>query len=253
MKTILKTIIIFNLLVASLQAKENEARKLCDSEIKKETINKAVVKEQCLKTAKFYEDKKEFGTASWYYLLGGDNDKNIKDIKNKIKNSFVANIAHSYILKQNIPNAKELYTKFLQIATISWADEATHDDYKLLFKLYPNQKEKLNKGLKLWNDIYKPLLKVNTLYPKYEKARKDKKYKEAIKYISKVIQLQQISNLQNNLLIADNEYNLGVVYNYNKQYKKSLDILHKVESIYEINKSKEKSLGYYLYPLKTLN
>ncbi len=243
MKIILKTIIIFNLLVASLLAKENEAKKLCDSEIKKETINKAVVKEQCLKTAKFYEDEKEFGKASWYYLLGGDNDYNTNYIESNIsKNDNFSNIAHSYILKQNIPKAKELYTKFLKNNSIPWADEAIQDDYKLFLKLYPNQKEKLNKGLKLWNDIYKPLLKVNTLYPKYKKARKEKKHKEAIQYISEIIKLQQTH--QNEILIVNNQYNLGVVYNYNRQYKKSLDIFYKVIKVYKQEKSKEKHLGY---------
>ncbi len=47
---LLKTMIIFGLLMVSLEAKENEVKKLCDAEIKKETINKTVVKEQCLKT-----------------------------------------------------------------------------------------------------------------------------------------------------------------------------------------------------------
>ncbi len=243
MRKLLQTLATITILIININAQENEAKKLCDVEIHKEVIDKSVVKEQCIKTAKFYENEKKFGLASWYHLLGGNNDKNINEIKNKIKsNGDFSNIAHSCILKQNTQRAKELYTKFLRNAQIPWADKIIQYNYQLLLKLYPNQKDNLNKGLELWNEIYKPLLKVNDLYTKYNKAEKYKKYKKAILYLTQIINLQK--KYQNSIQIVSNQYNLGVMYYYNKDYKKSLDIFHNVEKIYETEQNKEKSLGH---------
>ncbi|MEA2019925.1 MAG: hypothetical protein U9N59_15955 [Campylobacterota bacterium] len=147
-------------LSTNLLAKEKSAEELCNIEVKKELINKLKVQEYCSEAGKHYEEKEEFGSASWYYLLGGKLNYNIKSLKKKIKENdtvIYANIAHSLILKNNIKEAKELYRKFLNNAEIYWADEATQDDYKLLYKLYPNQKKNLDIGLNFWNKIYKPL------------------------------------------------------------------------------------------------
>ena len=104
------------LVAVAVYAKVPEAQKLCNAEIKKDKPNMQVVKKECIETAKYYENKKEYGSASWYYLLGGDYDRNINIIKTKLKTeSFsIAKIAHSYVLKGDLENAKKLYIEFLK-------------------------------------------------------------------------------------------------------------------------------------------
>lgn len=239
MNKLLQILTILTILTATINAKENEAKKLCDAEIKKEVIDKSIVKEQCIKVAKIYEHKKNYGGASWYYLLSGNNRHNINTIDQLIQKNF-SNIAHSYILNNEHDKAKELYIKFLKDTSIPWADKATKDDYKLLFKLYPNHKEELIKGLKLWNEIYKPLLAVNELYPKYKKARKEKKYKEAIKHLIQVIELQKEYQVINTTDIRGKENSLSVMYFNNGQYPKSLEILKKIEKGFQKNTVQQK-------------
>jgi len=241
MSKLLNIVILLVLITSAVNAKASEAKKLCDAETKKEQPSRNILKKQCSIVAKEYIEEKKYSYAAWYYLLFGQHGKNIELLathKVGLSNMAQGNIGHSYVLKREIKSAKDMYVQFLKNTSISWADKVMKEDYKLLFKLYPKQKETLEKGLALWNDLYQPLLKVNTLYPAYKKADKEKKYTEAIKYLTEVIEIQKKSGLQNEVTIADNQYNLGVEYNNNKEYAQSIKILRKVENIYtkEVNK-----------------
>lgn len=238
-----KNVNIFSILLISTFlstqafAKTNSAKELCDAEVEKDKPNMQIVKKECLITAKEYEAKKEFGTASWYYLLSDKSSYSIKNIESKVKKYFgFSNIAHSYILQNNLAKAKENYTKFLKNSEIPWANSSIKDDYKLLFKLYPNKKELLNKGLAMWKEIYKPLEDIDRLYSKYKKAREDKNYKEAIGHIKKIIKIQKKSKLQHQILIANNTLLLANLYNLDKQYLKSLKNLKSIENLYKNKK-----------------
>jgi len=190
MNRLLQIVTMLVLLSVSIYGEENDTRKLCDNEVKKDRPNLAVLKTQCLKTAKFYEDEQNYENASWYYLLAGENDYNTKIIqKQKINNT--SNIAHSYILNGKMDESKALYVHFLKNMQIQNVDKAVQDDYKLLLKLYPNKKETLLKGLYLWNDIYKPFLAIPELNLKYKKAISEQKYQKAINYLMQIIKLQE--------------------------------------------------------------
>ena len=69
MKKIFGIIVAIVLTASIVNAEDSEAKKLCDAEIKKEVINISIVKEQCIKAARFAEEEKNYATASWYYIL----------------------------------------------------------------------------------------------------------------------------------------------------------------------------------------
>jgi len=81
MKRVIKLFVLMALVGMTVYGKVPEAQKLCDAEVKKEKPNMQVVKEQCSEIAEFYENEKRYDSASLYYLLSGNNDKNIKIIK----------------------------------------------------------------------------------------------------------------------------------------------------------------------------
>jgi CHAT domain-containing protein len=225
-------------------SKENRAEKLCNSEIKKEQPNKEVLKKQCSIAAKEFEKKKEYGSASWYYLLVGAHTYNIHILQKKLsKSDNSSNVGHSYILKGNFSRAREMYLRFLKSASLPWADEAMQYDYKLLYRLYPKQKAKLNKGLALWNDIYRPLLDINGLYPQYKKAEKENNYQLARKYLSVILQIQMKYQNSHSLGVCDSLMGIGQLYYHEKNYKKSIEVfkiieheyIHELDNNYKIN------------------
>jgi len=251
-KHLLKVLVVLGLLFGAVVVKDIEAKKFCDSEIKKEKPNKDVLKKECLDSAKYYESQKEYENTSWYYLLAGDYEHNIKILQSDLKkhkgslSAFYRNMASSYLLKEDFSQAKIYYKKFLYNTEIPYANTVTQEDFQLFSKLYPNQKRAIEKGQALWNAIYQPLKKIDRLYSLYKQARETKKYKDAITDLSRVIALQKESGLQNRLLIADNLCILGVVYNLDKNYTKSLEVLQKVEKVYRGEPTKKETLGYLL-------
>ena len=231
--------------LSALNAQENEAKNLCDQEIMKEQPHRELVEKYCTQAGEYFQGKKNNFSASWYYLLGGQNDKNIDEIQSVIAISATYSyIGHSYILKGQLNKAKKLYSTFLKKFSVLMADKAIQDHYKLLRKLYPKQKENLKQGLALWNDIYAPLKSVKTLYANFEKASKEKKYKEAIKYLTLVIALQKKYQDKNNINLWGNLLKLGILYNQNKQYKKSLKIFQQVEPVYKTRLANNKRFDY---------
>ena len=214
----------------------NNPVKICNVEIKKKQPNKQRVQKYCIQAGNYYRRKNNDGSASWYFLLGGQNNKNINEIQNNITNSSTyRNIGHSYVLKGKLHKAKKLYSRFLKNSSVPWADKIVQANYKLLNKLYPAKKRNLKQGLELWNKIYAPLINVNKLNNNFKKEKKEKKYKKAIKYLTQIIALQKKYQNQDNISIRDNLYHLGVIYSYDKQYKKSLNTLLKVKNTHQEN------------------
>jgi len=210
---------------------------LCDLEVKKENPDKAILEKECEALAKEYEKNKKYGFASWYYILAYKNDYNIKHLVNIP--GIELNIAHSYVLLEKPEKAKELYKTFLDTYMVPMADISMHEDYTLLNKLYPNSKKSLEKSMSFWNEIYKPLLPVNELDKKYKKAKEENRHSDEITYLSKIIELQKKYQNKDNIHIYNNIIWLSAAYYHNKEYKKSLELLHdienkKIEDIYRL-------------------
>ena len=224
-----------------IHAQGSQSASICSKEIKKKQPDKKRVQKYCIQAGKYYQNKKKDAPASWYYLLGGSNNKNINEIqKHMTKSNTYRNIGNSYVLKGKYNQAKKLYTQYLKRASIRNADHYIHYNYKILNKLYPKKKKNLKKGLAVWDKIYKPLSSVNTLYVHFKKVEKAKKYKEAIGYLIQIITLQKKYQDKNNISIRDNLYHLGVIYSYNKQYKKSLNTLLEVIDLHQTNAYNDK-------------
>ncbi len=241
MSKIYAVILSLMVLVSMVNAQGNQSANICSKEIKKKQADKKRVQKYCTQAGNYYQKKKKDAPASWYYLLGGSNNKNINEIqKHMTKSNTYRNIGNSYVLKGNYNQAKRLYTQYLKRTSIRNADHNVHYNYKILNKLYPKKKKNLKKGLAIWDKIYLPLANTKTLYNNYQKARKEKKYQEAIRYLSQIIALQKRYQDKENISLWDNLYSSGTAYNSAGQYQKSLGVLHKVEKVYKTNPNRQK-------------
>ncbi len=96
--------------------------------------------------------------STWYYLLGGKFDKVIKYSKTLGKNissSTYSNIAHSYLIKDMIPEATRYYELYFEKVNYrnSWMKDI-NKDFKVLSKLYPKKFDK-TKAQKILDSIVK--------------------------------------------------------------------------------------------------
>jgi len=249
MKRLFISIVFITILLlfgtASTQA--NEAVKICNKEIKKKQPNNKRLQAYCTQAGEYYQNKNNTLAASWYYLLGGRNDKNINEIQKNIANRSTyynvghCSIAHSYVLEGAYNKAKGLYDIFLKKSSVPWADQMVQSNYKLLNKIYPEKKENLRKGLKLWNKLYAPLSSTNNLYINFLKVKKAKKYKEAIRYLTQIVALQKKYQKAESNSMRNNLYRLGTLYNTDRQYRKSLETLQEVEKIYQKTSTNNKN------------
>ena len=141
---------------------EKKREDICTSEVEKSEPDLNVVKENCLQTADLYVKKEEYGSASWFYLLGGAVDKNLNEIESNITDDFYMNIGHSYLLKGDYEKAREIYAKYpwSDGEEFQYADDTIQPDFEILPKLYKDKKENIAKGLAMWNEIYEPIGKI---------------------------------------------------------------------------------------------
>lgn len=224
------------LLLMTNLANTNNAIRLCSAEIAKDKPNISIVKKECFIAAKEQEKKKIYGDVSWYYLLSSHNNKNIYEIENKIDNGNYSNIAHSYVLMNNFKKAEKNYIKYLtSIYTTFTAFKVIPNDYKILFKLYPNKKELLTRGLALWERIYKPL----ALYPLYRTVKDHPPHKKAIEYLTQIIELQKKSGFKNDILVILLYNELVTRYVRHGEYDKSLETIKSIKHLYGDNKKYE--------------
>jgi len=225
-------VISIALLLNNCTKTENEqTEKLCKEESKKSHPDRVQLQKYCIKAAEHYQQEKSISNATRYYLLAGEYEKNLNVIQNN-PDSYTAysNIAHSYILDGNIKQAEKYYKLFLKSASISWAGGKIERDYNLLNKLYPEQKNNLQKGMNIWYKVYTPF---GDLDKKYKKAAKSKQYKDSIKHLSQLIDMQKSFQKNDNRNIWESEFKLGKLYSLHQQYQKSLDILSRIAYIYE--------------------
>ncbi len=218
-----KNLLIMILLTGIVNANANEPQKLCSAELKKENVNTSVVKEQCLKAAKFYEKSGRIGESSIFYLYAGKWHKIFK-LKKQIPASQKILVAFSRILRGKIPKAKEPFETFLKSASVPSADVVVKTTYKTLLKVYPQKKKVLNKGLKLWTKIYKPFEGIDSLYKKIDKLGYSQT-EEKIKYYNEILSILNKSKLSNPNQISTVEMELGRLYGEKQEYSRASSYL----------------------------
>lgn len=140
MKTVFHFIVIALFFMSShLFAAEISAKEKCNQEAAKVPINKALLETVCLQAAKKAEADKNYGNASWFYLLAGKIDYILSEIERHInpKTSIAiySNIGHAYTLISDSQNAEKHYQQFLKVARLTWANSAMQDDYNILMQL----------------------------------------------------------------------------------------------------------------------
>lgn len=222
-------------------AEENKAEVLCNLEIEKDEFDIGLVHEYCSQSADYYFDNKNYESASWYNLLGARIDENINLVENYIdeKDSFVIypNIGHCYVLKDNFDKANKFYVKYISKQLQPNID--IQEDYKLLYKLYPQKKKSLDKGLKNWNRLYSPLLGMEKYYDKYKKYEENENYLKAIESLEKIISLRKNYSIIDNENISTDYTNLSLLYSaiadYPKALKLSIKALNIDKEIFGIN------------------
>ena len=221
------------------------AKKICDVEVKKDHTKRKRVQIYCTKAGEYYQNIKNNDSASWYYLLGGKYNKNINEMQATIKKGATYRIiGHCYVMKGEFKKAKELYSKFLKNASILVLNDEMQTDFKLLTKLYPNKKKNIRKGLSLWNKMYKPLKKVESLYAQYRSENRGSHTPQARKTLFQIIELQKKYQNENNIFIFDNIYLMGKLYTNIFIYrKKDLDLFHQVEKVYQTYSDRTEELG----------
>jgi CHAT domain-containing protein len=203
---------------------------LCDKELLKNKIDFTLARRYCKKAKEQALKRDSLEDISWYFLINGNFSENISKFENNKNNIIIyTNIAHSYLLLNNLKKAEEFYTKVIQVQ--SDLDDALQSDFKLLLRLYPQYNQRLKRGVKIWNRLYKPFIEINQLHLEYDKLKEQNKYDLAIKKLSDIILKKEKSIVKDRLAMMMDYYELGLLYEERKiypkaiqNYKKSLEI-----------------------------
>lgn len=219
-KIILVSLVLLNILYSS--------QELCDEESIREYPNQTNLTTYCLPIAKSYEENHEYSYATWYYLLAGKSRYNREVLVNRVfQNENVANIAHAFILNGDFKKAEKYYRYFLASYNLEDAYRAIYSDYALLKKLYPQNYQNLEKGLLLWNRIYKHIEKNSKkiIELKYlaEEASKAKDYNKELYYFQQSYPIYVESFGAEHYNVATLYSNIGSSYNNLGQYSKALE------------------------------
>jgi len=161
----------------------------------KQYLDMSAIKKVCNNAAKYEEEKKVYENASWFYLLAGCYEcvaKHFEQHINKKSKVIYANLGHSYVLLSEFDKAQKMYEKYLSVEYSP--DRYMQEDYKLLFKLYPEYKKHLKKGLAIWNELYAPITESVRLILYYKFSIHDKDHEnykktdqEKIEYLLQLI------------------------------------------------------------------
>ena len=241
MKIFIAILLLFPLL-AQAQAKANPYRNECKAEYLKKIFDISAIEDICNKAAKYEEEKEVYGSASWFYLLGGSYKYNIEHIEkfiNKKSTVIYSNIGHSYALESNFDKTRKMYLDYLNTATS--VNNYMQKDYKLLFKLYPQYKNQLDKGLAIWDELYYPLIEINELLVEYQFVLNDKDNKnykktdkEKIDYLFSLINQQENKHYsvkkhtkRNTRLLMYLYLDVSKIYKRKKEYIKQVDYYSK--------------------------
>ena len=215
--------------------KKREQR--CMAEIEKTEPNIAMVNERCTQTAKVYMKNKDYGSAAWFYLLAGDYKKNIDEVEAKISDDFYMNIGHSYILKGDYTKAKEIYLKYPWEGRMDfhYADKGMQNDFVILPKLYKDKRENLEKGLVLWNEIYKPIGKIVEASNAYEMAKDAEDNKNEIKYLKEYLEYAKPFKEKEPIAYIAKKKDLAELYAYDSQEREAISVYKELAQVYETN------------------
>jgi ankyrin repeat protein len=217
------------IIIFSNYANANDYQKSCNTETNKEKPNLAIIKNTCSKAGNELE-KLSNQTYTWYYLLGNNLKNNTKiKIDNVNIRSAYGNIAHSHVLKGNYKQAKKFYKKWL--SSYIESNKGVQEDYKIMLKLYPNKTNNLQKGIEIWNNIYKPYISVEKSYQKAITLINEKDYQKAETYLLTTIEALE-KTLNNSLAQADVFSNHAFVLKKLGKWKKSLMAYQQAHKVY---------------------
>ncbi|MBU1667028.1 hypothetical protein KKC13_01340 [bacterium] len=213
----------------------------CSSEVRKEKPDLELIKKRCIQTADNYMEEGYYGSAAWFYLLGGDLDKNLNEVEAKIDDDFYMNIGHTYVLKGEFDKARKIYEDYIWYEGENYelSDDSMQEDYKILPRLYAGDKENLAKGLALWNEVYAPIGKIVTAYNNYETAEEEGNQKDAIKYLKQTLEYSFDYKDKEVLKYWERVESLAYLYKDDGQEEKAIEHYKKLEAIYVKDNEKE--------------
>jgi tetratricopeptide (TPR) repeat protein len=220
---------------------DSKREQTCTSEINKDKPNLEVVKERCSQTAEHYMENENYGSASWFYLLAGEYEKNVDEVEAKITDDFYMNIGHSYILKGDYEKAKEIYAKYPweKDEDFHYSDETIQPDFVILPKLYKDKKENIEKGLAIWNEIYEPIGKLVKAINAYTIAKEEENNAIQIEHLKEYIEYAIPFKDKKSIEFIAKKKELAELYSYEGMEQESIDIYKELVSTYETNRSKK--------------
>lgn len=210
---------------------------ICTQEVRKERPDMGIVKRRCIETAEHYMQEEYYGSAAWFYLLGGDLESNLNRVEAKIDDDFYMNIGHTYVLKGNFKKAKKIYEDYIWYEGEGYAfsDIAMQDDYTILPRLYPDKKENLDKGLQLWNEVYAPINKIITAYKTYKESEESVDLDIPIKYLKQTIEYSENYKDKRVIRYWENLRELAQLYQDAGRNKEAIESYKKLETFYASN------------------
>jgi tetratricopeptide (TPR) repeat protein len=220
---------------------DSKREQTCTSEINKDEPNLEVVKERCLQTAEHYMENEDYGSASWFYLLAGEYEKNVDEVEAKITDDFYMNIGHSYMLKGDYEKAKEIYTKYPWATNedFHYSDETIQPDFVILPKLYKEKKENIDKGLVIWNEIYEPIGKIVKASNAYALAKEEENNAKQLEHLKEYIEYAIPFKDKKSIDYMKKKKELAELYSYEGMEAESIDMYKEIVSTYETNRSKK--------------
>lgn len=213
----------------------------CIQEVEKEEPNMKIVKQRCLETAEVYMENEGYGSAAWFYLLGGELEKNLNEVEAKITDDFYMNIGHTYVLKGEFEKAKQIYSDYPWKGGgyFLYADEGMQGDYEILPRLYKDKKEHLAKGLTLWNEIYAPLKKIVKAHNAYEMAQDAGNSEDEIEELKAYLEYSIPFKNQPDIEFLDKKKKLAELYYYASNENASIEVYKELANTYEKNDTKQ--------------
>jgi tetratricopeptide (TPR) repeat protein len=218
---------------------DNRREETCLSEVEQEKPALDVVKRRCLETAELYNQREAYGSAAWFYLLGGDVEKNIEELEPKIDNDFYMNIGHSYLLKGNFEKAKAIYEDYPWEGgqNYLYADSGMRHDFEILPRLYQKEEElkNLKRGVALWNEIYAPLEKVIESYNAYTLAGEKYETMNEIHHLKSYLTHAIPYRDREQIEYLEHQKKLAQLYFANERNLEAVKVYKEIEKVYENN------------------
>ncbi len=213
----------------------------CIEEVQNEEPNMKIVKQRCLETAEVYMENESYGSAAWFYLLGGNLDKNLNEVESKITDDFYMNIGHTYVLKGEFEKAKKIYSDYPWKGGgfFLYADEGMQGDYEILPRLYKEKKENLAKGLTLWNEIYAPLKKIVKAHNAYQMAQDVGNSEDEVEALKAYLEYSIPFKNQQDIEFLDKKKKLAELYYYASNENASIEVYKELADSYEKNDTKQ--------------